>query len=305
MLEVGRVVDAGGEHDDRRVGLVGGRRVAQRPQQMRRVVADRPHPMGGEQVREDPRHRAAVLHHVGHPRRRAQVVLEHPEVALRVADQVDAGDVDAHAVGRDDAHRLAVEVLAGGDQPARDDAVAQDLLLAVDVVEVVLQRLDPLRDAALEPRPLGRRDHPRHQVQRERPLLAGQRERDALVDEGAAQRLGPGLELGGIRRGKLGVDALVGPADVALAVEHLVERLRVGAQIVVAVEDALVAFGRVPRWCATAVRSRAARFEGSPMTCCPTRSPFRQASWASLWEIRGRAGTLNSRCPPSGALHET
>ena len=82
MLEVRRVVDTRGEHDDRRIGLVGGRRIAQRPQQVRRVVADRAHPVGGEQVREHPRHRAAVLHHVGHPRRRAQVVLEHPEGAL-------------------------------------------------------------------------------------------------------------------------------------------------------------------------------------------------------------------------------
>ena len=154
--------------------------------------------MGGEQVREDPRHRAPVLHHVGHPRRRAQVVLEHPEVALGVADEVDAGDVDADAVGRDDAHGLAVEVVARGDQPARDDAVAQDLLLAVDVVEIVLQRLDPLGDAALEPRPFGGGDHPRDQVQRERALLAGQREGDALVDEGAAQRLGAGLQVRGI-----------------------------------------------------------------------------------------------------------
>jgi hypothetical protein len=64
--------------------------------------------------------------------------------------------MDAHAVGRDDANRLAVEVLTRGDQPARDDPVAQDFLLAVDVVQVVLQGLDPLRDAALEPRPLGR-----------------------------------------------------------------------------------------------------------------------------------------------------
>ena len=226
MLEVGGVVDAGGEHDHGRIGLVVGRRVAQRPQQVRRVVADRAHPVGGEQVREHPRHRAAVLHHVGDTRRRAQVVLEHAEVALRVADQVDARDVDAHPVGRDDARGLAVEVLARGDQPARDDAVAQDLLLAVDVVEVHLQRLDPLLDAALEPGPLGRRDHPRHQVQRERALLAGQRERDALVDERAAERVGAGFELGGVGRGKLGVDALVGAADVALAVEHLVEGLR-------------------------------------------------------------------------------
>ena len=199
--------------------------------------------MGGEQVREDPRHRAAVLHHVGDAGRGAQVVLQHPEVALLVADQVDARDVDAHAVGRIDARGLAVEVLARGDQPARDDAVAQDLLVAVDVVEVLLQRLDPLHDAALEPRPFGGGDHPRHEVQRKRPLLAGQRERDALVDERAAERVGAGGQLGRVRRGKLGVDALVRAADVALPVEHLVERRGVAAPIVVAVEDPLVRGG--------------------------------------------------------------
>ena len=48
------------------------------------------------------------------------------------------------------ADRLAVEVLAGRDEPARDHPVAQDLLLAVDVVEVELERFDPLRDALLQ-----------------------------------------------------------------------------------------------------------------------------------------------------------
>ena len=42
-----------------------------------------------------------------------------------------------------------------------------------------------------------------------------------------AQRLGAGIEVVGIRRRKLGVDALVGSTDVALAVEHLVEGFRV------------------------------------------------------------------------------
>ena len=105
----------------------------------------------------------------------------------------------------------------------------QDLLVAVDVVEVALEGLDPLGDAALQPRPLGGRDHPRDQVQRKRPLLTGQRERDALIAECPAQRLGARFEVGGIRRRKLGVDALVRAADVALSVEHLIEGLAVTA----------------------------------------------------------------------------
>ena len=59
---------------------------------------------------------------------------------------------------------LAVEVLAGSDQPARDHAVAQDLLVAVDVVEVHLEGFDALGDAALQPCPLGGRDDARDLV---------------------------------------------------------------------------------------------------------------------------------------------
>lgn len=144
-----------GQNHDRGVGLVGGRRVAQRAQQVRSVVIDRPHPMGGEQVRKDPRHGAPVLHHIRHPRRRAQVVLENPKVAAVVADQVDAGDVDSHTVGWHDPDCLTVKVLTGGHQPARDDTVAQNLLITIDVVEVALEGLDPLGDATFQSGPLG------------------------------------------------------------------------------------------------------------------------------------------------------
>ena len=54
MLEIGGV-EPRGQDDDGGIGLVGGRGVARSaPQQVRGVVADRTHPVGGEQVREDP-----------------------------------------------------------------------------------------------------------------------------------------------------------------------------------------------------------------------------------------------------------
>ncbi len=95
--------------------------------------------------------------------------------------------------------------------------------------------------------PRSRRDHSAAEITRgtrssgNGPLLPGQRERDALVDEGPAQGLGARFQLGGVGRGEFGEDALVRPADVALGVEHLVEGLRVGAEVVVAVEDPVVA----------------------------------------------------------------
>ena len=159
------------------------------------------------------------------------------KAALRVADQVDARDVNADAVGRGYPHRLTVKVVARGDQPTRDDPVAQDLLFAVDVVEVGLERLDPLGDSLLEPGPLRRGDHPRDEIKREWPLLAGQGERDALIDEGTPQRVGAGRQLRGVRWCQLGEYALVGATNVALGVEHLVKGLRIAAQAVVAAEN--------------------------------------------------------------------
>ncbi len=277
MFEVRRVVDPGREHHDGGIGHVGGRCLTQRAQQVRRVVADRADPVGGEQVGKDPRHGAAVLHHVGHPRRGPQVVLEHPEGALFVADQVDAGDVDPDAVGRHDARGLPVEVVAGGHQPARDHPVAQDLLVAVDVVEVGLQRGDALFDAAFQPGPFGGRDHPGHQVQRERALLAVQREGDALIGEGPVQRLGARRQFGGVRRRQFLVDPLVRSADRALGIEHLVERVGVGAAFGVAVEDGRGLLGGARTRLSFALAGHSANAHRSHAA---PRGLFRQAGWA-------------------------
>ena len=185
-------------------------------------------------------------------------------------------------------------------EPARDDPVAQDLLLAVDVVEEHLQRLDALRDATLEPRPLGRRDHPRHQVQRERSLLAGQREGDALVDERAAERLGPRRQLGGVRRGKLGEDALVRPADVALGVEHLVEGLRVAARRCCTRRRCRRDVWTRRRPCARIGRHLAGRVRRLTLDMLPHASSFGRPVARSLWGFTRRAGNLNPRCPRVG-----
>ena len=150
VLEVRRVVDARGEHDDRRiVDAVGGGR-AQRLQQPLRVVADRAHAHRHEQLGKGLRHDPAVRDDVADARRHAHVVFEHPPGALLVADEVDARDVDADAVRGDDPGGLAVEMTGRTDEPGRDHAVDDRALLAVHVGEEPLQRADALLDARLD-----------------------------------------------------------------------------------------------------------------------------------------------------------
>ena len=87
VLVEGRVVHARREHDDRRILHRGRRGAAQRVDQAGRVVGDHLDRLAPEQLGQHPRHGGAVGQHVAHARRAAQVVLEHPELAVLVADR--------------------------------------------------------------------------------------------------------------------------------------------------------------------------------------------------------------------------
>ena len=77
---------------------LGSRRSAQRLEQQRRILLDGLYRLAREKLRKEPQHHLAVLEHVGHARRRAQVVLEHVPAAVLVPHEVDPGDVRIDAV---------------------------------------------------------------------------------------------------------------------------------------------------------------------------------------------------------------
>ena len=241
MLEVGRVVHARRQqHDGRRRG---GRRgdVAQRGEQLLRVLVDAEHAVALEQRRELALHRGAVLEHVAGARGRAQVVLEHEVLAVLVAHEVDAGDMGVDAAGRVDADHLAPEVPRAEHELGRDLPVAQDALAVVDVGEEEVERVDALDRA---PRSMcshsAARDDPRDQVEREDPLdpllLAVDGEADALIEERGVDGVAPRLELlDAQRRELLGEHAVVRPRPAG-RLEHLVEE-RTGVVAALVGED--------------------------------------------------------------------
>ena len=105
------------------------------------------------------------------PGRDPHVVLDHLPAAVAVAHEVAAGDVRVDAAGRADAVHGAGEVRAGRDQPPRHEPLADDLARVVDVVDEVVERADPLREAALDRTPFLAAEHARHEVERERPFV--------------------------------------------------------------------------------------------------------------------------------------
>ena len=144
----------------------------------------------------------------------------------RVAHEVDARDVHAHAAGRRDAAaRGPVEVRRRDDEPPGHDPGPHDLARAVDVVEEPLERAHPLRDPAFDQRPLRRGDDTGHEVERERALLAGVRVRDALVAEDPVAGGAPLVEVLLRQRLHVFVQRAVVEPRVAVRVEHLVPRV--------------------------------------------------------------------------------
>ena len=191
--------------------------------QARRVVGDHLDRLTPEQLGQHPRHGGAVGQHVAHSRRAPQVVLEHPELAVLVADDVDPGDVDAHAVGG----RVAVggphEPRRARDHLVRDEAVADDAGCAVGIGEEELECPHPLGHPGGHLRPLGAGEDAGHHVEGERSLLPVEVEGHALVHEGPGQPGGAGRDVVGAHLGQRGGHGGVGHPGRAVAADHLVE----------------------------------------------------------------------------------
>ena len=226
VLEVGRVVDAGGEDDDH--GIVGTFRGGrtERGEQPRRVFVHRGHPLLGEQPGERPRHGQPVLDHVADPGRDPDVVLQDPQRPVFVPDQVDARDLHPDAVRGDQPGHFAVEAGGGEQHPPRDDSVGENLPAGVDVGEERLQRADPLPDAAHDQVPFHGVDDPGDQVERERPFLPAQVEGDAAVGEHPRELIGAEAQLRRVHRLQGTDQPVVSRARLPGSREHLVPGLR-------------------------------------------------------------------------------
>jgi len=215
-------VYAGREHDHGRIlypRRCGG---PERGQQLHGIGLHRTDPVPARHLRERGEHSPPVGHHVGHPGRDAHVVLEHAEPPDLVADEVDARDVAADVVRRPDARHHPVVVRRGHDNPSRDHTVGERPALAVDVCEERFQGTDALGDAGLDLSPFVSEQDPRDDVERERPLLATDVERHALVDEARLEVVGARADLLGLELGELTEHRAVGDAD-AFGAHDLVE----------------------------------------------------------------------------------
>jgi hypothetical protein len=236
--------------------------------QLQRIAVDRVDVEVPEQVGEHPLGDRPVLEHVGHAAGDAQVVLQHVHRAVGVAHEVAAADVRPHAVHRRDAHAVLAEVHRVGQQLPGEHAVAHDLLVAVEVTDEELQRLQPLDQALPDGRPLLGRDHARDHVEGPGAIDVG-----AVAVDGERDAHRPDGEIGCLLAGDQLVDAqLAEPGDevrAGVARTTVVDQLVPAPRRRVAVPDragtarclgARPVRGHGPAWCPA--RARAERANG-------------------------------------------
>ena len=165
VLEVGGVRRARREQHHRGVGHTGGCDVLEHLQQLARIILHWPHADGLEHMRERALHRAAIFQNVTYAGRTTPVVFQHEVLPLLIANQIRAADVDVNILRHIEVHELAAKMFSRKNVVRRDDAVLQNFLLVIDVVQKQIQRRDALREAALDHLPFLRGNDARQKVE--------------------------------------------------------------------------------------------------------------------------------------------
>jgi hypothetical protein len=200
MLEIGRVVGAGRQQHHLWFGATHRRDFAHRGDQSQPVIVDCAQPYIVHQIGEGALHDLAVFDHVTDARRRAGIVFQDPEDAVGAADNIGAADIDVGLVRDFYVAHLRPEIIVAEDQIGRNDAIAQDQLAVIEVIEQEVERGDPLDDAALDVPPFRCRDQPGDRVERQDAVDGGavgiDRKGDAEIVERSLGRGGAPGKLG-------------------------------------------------------------------------------------------------------------
>jgi hypothetical protein len=89
---------------------------------------------------------------------------QHVDLTVVVANQIGARDVTPTATGGIQSGALTEKTLARLHHVFGEDAIANDLLVVVHVVDEQIQRGDPLLQSFFDILPFGAFDHSRYQV---------------------------------------------------------------------------------------------------------------------------------------------
>src|SRR6186997_909644 len=120
-----------------------------------------------EELRENALHYLAVLEDVTHATRAPAIVLQDEVIAVPIANEIAPANMDVNVPGEIEADQLRPVMLRALDYLLGNDAVLQDPLLVVEVLQEEVQSGDSLDQPALDVLPLTGRYDARDRVERE------------------------------------------------------------------------------------------------------------------------------------------
>src|SRR6267154_3148184 len=128
--------------------------VLQHLEELLRVMFDRAHTDSFEHRSERPFHRSPILQHVAHSGWTSPIILQNHPFSFVASDQVRATNVDVNILWDLKVDELAPEMFPGKDIRWRYNAVLNNFLLVINIVEEKIERGDALGQAPLEMLPL-------------------------------------------------------------------------------------------------------------------------------------------------------
>ena len=93
---------------------------------------------------------AAIFQHITDPAGAPAVVFQHQVISLVIADQIGPANMNVNVLGHVEVHKLPPEMFARKNIKRRNNAVLQDFLFVINVVQEQVQRGDALDQAALD-----------------------------------------------------------------------------------------------------------------------------------------------------------
>ena len=182
MLEICRVEDARRQHHNLGSPHTGRRNRGQHALQLIRVVVDWANVAASKKVGKDPLGHRPVLQHVTHARRHTQIVLQHEELPVML-HQIRTTDVGPHTARWTHTPTFRAVIHRIGQQLCREHPVGDDALIAVDIIDEAVQRIEALTQTGIDEVPTSAIDNPRDHVVRPRTInvvaIGVHRERDA------------------------------------------------------------------------------------------------------------------------------
>src|SRR5215475_8313713 len=131
------------------------------------IIVHRADARGFKNLGERPFEHLAIFQHVRHAGRAAQIIFQDVNLSVAVTHQISARNMAPDAAWRPQAHTGLEKTFGRLDEKGGDNAVVDDVLGLVDIINEEIEGLNALLQPTLNERPIARFHNARDDIERE------------------------------------------------------------------------------------------------------------------------------------------